>query len=62
MAGLIFKNTIDLFIRMGLPLWIYNKRKYAKNTPRIFVNYFCFVVGIAIVEFAILSFLQSIFS
>lgn len=59
MASLIFKNTIDLFIGMGLPRLVYNKRKIEKNKPRFFVNIFYIATGIAIVAFANLSFLQS---
>jgi len=62
MVGSIIKIIIGLFIWMVLPQLIYNKRKYKKNTPQFFVNISCKIVGIAIVAFAIINLVQSIFS
>jgi len=60
MAGSIIKIIIGLFIWMVLPRLIYNKRKYQKNTPQFFVNLSCKIVGIAIIFFAILNFIQNV--
>ena len=60
MAGAVVKIVIGLFIWMVLPRLIYNKRKYQKNSPQFFVYISCKIIGIAIIAFTILNFLQSI--
>jgi hypothetical protein len=62
MVGAIVKIEIGLFIWMVLPRLIYSKLKYQKNTPQFFVNIACRIVGIAIIAFAILRLIQSLFS
>jgi len=62
MVGAVVKIVIGLFIWMVLPRLIYSKRKYQKNTPQFFVNIACKIVGIAIIAFAILNFIQSLLS
>jgi hypothetical protein len=60
MVGVVVKIVIGLFIWMVLPRLIYNKRKYQKNSPQFFVYISCKIIGIAIIAFTILNFLQSI--
>jgi len=62
MISAIIKIIIGLFIWMVLPRLIYNKRKYQKNTPQFFVNISCKIVGIAIIVFALIEFIKSIFN
>jgi hypothetical protein len=62
MVGAIVKIEIGLYIWMVLPRLIYSKLKYQKNTPQFFVNIACRTVGIAIIAFAILRLIQSLFS
>jgi hypothetical protein len=60
MIGVVVKIVIGLFIWMVLPRLIYSKRKYQKNSPQFFVHISCKIIGIAIIAFTILNFLQSI--
>jgi len=60
MVSVLVKIVIGLFIWMVLPRLIYSKRKYQKNSPQFFVHISCKIIGIAIIAFAILNFLQSI--
>jgi hypothetical protein len=62
MAGIFIKIIIGLFIWMVLPRLIYSKRKYQKNSPQFFVHISCKIIGIAIIAFAILNFIQTILS
>ena len=62
MAGIFIKIIIGLFVWMVLPRWIYNKRKYQKNSPQFFVHISCKIIGIAIIVFAILNSIQTILS
>jgi hypothetical protein len=62
MAGIFIKIIIGLFIWMVLPRLIYSKRKYKKNSPQFFVHISCKIIGIAIIAFAILNFIQTILS
>jgi hypothetical protein len=47
---------------MVLPRLIYNKRKYKKNTPQFFANIACKIIGIAMIVFACIDFVQILFS
>jgi hypothetical protein len=60
MVSVLVKIVIGLFIWVVLPRLIYSKRKYQKNSPQFFVHISCKIIGIAIIAFAILNFLQSI--
>ena len=51
-----------MFIWMVLPRLIYNKRTYQKNTPQFFVNISCKILGIAVIVFAIIGLIKSIFN
>jgi len=62
MVGAVVKVVIGLFVWMVLPRLIYNKRKYQKNSPQFFVFLSCKIIGIAIIAFAILNFIQTILS
>jgi len=62
MVGVVVKIVIGLFIWMVLPRLIYSKRKYQKNSPQFFVHISCKIIGIAIIAFAILSFISSLLS
>jgi hypothetical protein len=62
MTGAVVKIVIGLFVWMVLPRLIYNKRKYQKNSPQFFVYLSCKIIGIAIIAFAILNFIQTILS
>jgi len=62
MVGVVVKIVIGLFIWMVLPRLIYSKRKYQKNSPQFFVHISCKIIGIAIIAFAILSFIRSLLS
>jgi hypothetical protein len=62
MVGAVVKVVIGLFVWMVLPRLIYNKRKYQKNSPQFFVYLSCKIIGIAIIAFAILNFIQTILS
>lgn len=62
MVGMIINIIIGLFIWMLLPRLIYGKRKYQKNTPQFFVNIVCKIIGIAVIVFAILKFIQALLS
>jgi hypothetical protein len=62
MAGIFIKIIIGLFLWMVLPRLIYSKRKYQKNSPQFFVHISCKIIGIAIIAFAILNFIQTILS
>jgi hypothetical protein len=62
MVGAVVKIVIGLFIWMVLPRLLYNKRKYQKNSPQFFVHISCKIIGIAIIAFAILNFIQTILS
>jgi hypothetical protein len=57
----IIKILIGLFVWMLLPRFIYKKRKYKKNTLQYFVNIACKIVGIALIVFAIIDFIQMLF-
>jgi len=61
MAAAIIKVLIGLFIWMVLPRLIYNKRKYKKNTPQFFVTIACKIIGIALIVFAVIGLIQSLF-
>lgn len=58
----IIKILIGLFVWMVLPRLIYNKRKYKKNTPQFFANIACKIIGIAMIVFACIDFVQILFS
>jgi hypothetical protein len=62
MIGVVVKVVIGLFVWMVLPRLIYNKRKYQKNSPQYFVHISCKIIGIAIIAFAIINFIQTILS
>jgi hypothetical protein len=62
MVGAVVKVVIGLFVWMVLPRLIYNKRKYQKNSSQFFVYLSCKIIGIAIIAFAILNFIQTILS
>jgi hypothetical protein len=61
MVSEIVKIIIGLFIWMVLPHLIYKKRKYKKNTPQFFVDVSCKIIGIAVICFAILNLIKSLF-
>ena len=62
MVSAVIKIIIGLFIWMMLPYLIYNKRKCKKNTPQFFVTISCKIVGIAVIVFAIIGLIQTIFT
>ncbi len=62
MINPIIKIIIGLFIWMVLPRLIYNKRKYKKNTPQYFVNVACKIIGIAMIAFSVIDFVQILLS
>jgi C4-dicarboxylate transporter len=62
MTFAIIKVLIGLFVWMVLPRLIYNKRKYKKNTPQFFANIACKIIGIAMIVFAVIDFVQILLS
>lgn len=60
MVSAIVNIIIGLFIWMVLPRLIYNKRKCPKYSPHFFVNLSCKIVGIAVIAFAILSYIENL--
>jgi hypothetical protein len=62
MLGVVVKIVLGLFIWMVFPRLIYSNRKYQKNSPKFFVHISCKIIGLAIIAFAILNFIQTLIS
>jgi hypothetical protein len=57
----IIKIILGLFIWMVVPKLIYNKRKYKKDTIQYFVFLSCKILGIALILYSVLNFINELF-
>jgi hypothetical protein len=60
MIDFVLNVVLGLFIWMLLPILIYGKKKYNKNTPQFFLYLVCKIVGICVIVFSALRFIRDI--